>query len=117
MAKIISWLHSQSHFHNSPVKMNSVIRSHVQTPRDPHSPTNRTMISLFKGSFRLHLFCFLSTMAQFSLSENINGLYSLLKAELVDAPIARSKPAPDVDITGKVILMTGATSGTHSIEK
>jgi hypothetical protein len=56
-------------------------------------------------------------MAQFSLSENINGLYSLLKAELVDAPIARSKPAPDVDITGKVILMTGATSGTHSIEK
>ena len=53
-------------------------------------------------------------MAHFSLAESISGLYSLFKAELVDAQIARSKPRPDEDITGKVILMTGATSGTPS---
>lgn len=54
-------------------------------------------------------------MAHFSLAESISGLYSLFKAELVDAQIARTKPRPDVEITGKVILMTGATSGTPSL--
>ena len=50
-------------------------------------------------------------MANFSFGETLNGLYSLFKAELVDAQLSRNKPAPDVDVTGKVILMTGATSG------
>lgn len=56
-------------------------------------------------------------MAYFSFAEKIDGLYSFLKSELVDAQIARTKPTPDVNINGKVILMTGATSGTHPSEK
>ena len=73
-------------------------------------PTDRVTMSPFKR-YRLHFFR-LSIMAHFSFAEKINGLYSLLKSEIVDAQIARSKPAPDVNVTGKVILLTGATSGT-----
>jgi hypothetical protein len=50
-------------------------------------------------------------MAQFSLFENLNGILSLIKAELVDAPFCRSKTVPEIDLTGRVIFLTGATSG------
>jgi hypothetical protein len=52
-------------------------------------------------------------MAQFSLGEQINGLYNLFKSEFVDAQYCRKMPPPDVDVTGKVILMTGGTSGEN----
>jgi len=52
-------------------------------------------------------------MAQFSLVEQINGLYNLFKSEFVDAKHCRAVPPPDVDVTGRVVLMTGGTSGKN----
>jgi len=43
--------------------------------------------------------------------ERISGVLSLLKEEFVDAQWCRNEVPPHVDLAGRVILITGATSG------
>jgi hypothetical protein len=50
-------------------------------------------------------------MAQFSLLETLSGCYNVFKSEFIDVQFSRWQQAPGVDMTGKVILITGATSG------
>ncbi len=52
-------------------------------------------------------------MTDFSFFERVSGIYSLLKSEVVDVQFSRTARSPQVDMKGKVIFMTGATSGKY----
>jgi hypothetical protein len=51
-------------------------------------------------------------MATFSILERMSGVFSLINEEFIDAQWCRNEVPPHVDLTGRVILITGATSGT-----
>jgi len=53
-------------------------------------------------------------MTHFTVYEKVRGYLSLLKAEIIEPFTAQYNPPPDADVSGKTILITGATSGALS---